>query len=385
MRLDKSFSFCNPTAIVFGVGKLAELPKIVAGERVCLVTTAGFTRRGMTEKLKSLFGARLVSIIDTIDPNPDLDALDIIIAKVRESKPDAVLALGGGSAMDSGKVIAKAVTAPENWTLATHFRGGNAVHGEKPLPCYAVATTSGTGAEVTPFATVWDGKTNSKYSLASHDMFPAVAVLDPELTLDMPKEITLSTGLDAISQALESVWNHSCNEITLGWAINSLRLSLRSLVTASNEPDNIEARSDMAQASLLAGLCISHTRTALAHSISYPLTAHYGLPHGFACSFTLPALFDFNKEVDDGRLDFVARALGYNDATALRDKVTAVLTQAEIWTQLTKYVKNPAHILDHVSEMITPNRSGNNLRNVSFSDIKLIIESAITRFSVDCH
>lgn len=381
MKLSTSFSFGNPTTVVFGVGKLAELPKIVAGERVCLVTTAGFTRRGMTDKLRDIFGARLVSVVDTIDPNPDLDALDVIIATVREAKPDAILALGGGSAMDSGKVIAKAVTAPEGWTLASHFRGGAAVHSEKPLACYAVATTSGTGAEVTPFATVWDGTTNTKYSLASQDMFPTAAVLDPELTCDMPKEVTLSTGLDAISQALESVWNRSCNEITLGWAINSLRLSLRSLVKASKEPNDIEARSDMAQASLLAGLCISHTRTALAHSISYPLTAHYGLPHGFACSFTLPALFDFNKEADDGRLDFVASALGYGNAAALRDKVADVLVDAEIWPYVTKYVTDPAGILQHVSEMITPNRSGNNLRNVDFSDIKTIVEESIRRFS----
>lgn len=381
MKLSTSFSFGNPTTIVYGIGKFAELPKIVAGERVCLITTAGFTRRGMTTKLRELFGARLVAVIDTIDPNPDLDALDAIIEKVRAAAPDAIVALGGGSAMDSGKVIAKAVTGPEGWTLASHFRGGAAVHAKKPLPCYAVATTSGTGAEVTPFATVWDGTTNTKYSLASQDMYPAVAVLDPELTLDMPEDVTLSTGLDAISQALESVWNRSCNEITLGWAINSLRLSLRSLVKASKEPDNIEARSDMAQASLLAGLCISHTRTALAHSISYPLTAHYGLPHGFACSFTLPALFDFNREADDGRLDFVASALGYVNASGLRDEVAHVLVDADIWSHVTRYVKDPADILRHVSEMITPNRSGNNLRNVDFSDIRTIVEESIRRFS----
>ncbi len=381
MKLSASFTFANPTAIHFGVGKLAGLPKIVKGERVCHGKTAGFTRRGMTEALTDLFGSRLACVIDTISPNPDLDDLDAIIVKVRDARPDAILALGGGSAIDSGKVIAKGVTAPEGWTLAAHFRNGAAVHGEKPLPCYAVATTSGTGAEVTPFATVWDGSTNTKYSLASQDMFPAAAILDPELTRDMPREVTLSTGLDAISQALESVWNRACNEITLGWAINSLRLSLRSLAIAGREPDNIAARSDMAQASLLAGLCISHTRTALAHSISYPLTAHFGLPHGFACSFTLPALFDFNREVDDGRLDFVANALGLTDATALRDAVAAVLVEADIWPYLTKYIGNATDILEHVPEMITPNRSGNNLRNVDFPDVRSIVEASIKRFS----
>lgn len=379
MKLSSSFSFNNPTRIIFGVGQLAALPQHVTAERICLITTAGFTRRGVTAKLQEMLGERLVCIIDTIEPNPDLDMLDQIIEQVRIQRPDAILALGGGSAVDSGKIIAKGVTAHEGWSLSEHFRNSAPVHSNAPLPCFVVPTTSGTGAEVTPFATVWDGTTNTKYSLASADMFPTAAILDPEMTVDMPREVTLSTGLDAISQALESVWNKSCNHITLGWAINSLQLSLDALIKAADEPTNIAARTDMAQASLLAGLCISHTRTALAHSISYPLTAHYGLPHGFACSFTLPALFDFNKDVDDGRLDFIASALGYGDAKGLRDKVESVLAAADIWNYVMAYVKTPENISKHVTEMITPNRSGNNLRNVDFPDIEKILRSAIQR------
>ena len=380
MKLSDNFSFGNPTRIIFGAGKIAELGSIVVGQRICLVTSAGFTRRGLTQRLRNALGDRLVHVVDTIDPNPDLDRLDAIIRDVRAAGPDVILGLGGGSAMDSGKVIAKAVSAPEGWTLALHFRDGQPVHKNAPLPCYVVPTTSGTGAEVTPFATVWDETTNTKYSLANADMFPVAAILDPELTVDMPREVTLATGLDAISQALESVWNRSCNAITFGWAISSLRLSLNALITAGNRPDDLQARSDMAQASLLAGLCISHTRTALAHSMSYPITAHYGLPHGFACSFTLPALFDFNIEVDDGRLDALARALGYEDAQALKLVVVQILTDADIGAYFTKYVETPTDILKHVSEMITPNRSGNNMRNVDFPDIELIVRNTLANY-----
>lgn len=380
MKLSDNFSFGNPTRIIFGAGKIAELGSIVVGQRICLVTSAGFTRRGLTQRLRNALGDRLVHVVDTIDPNPDLDRLDAIIRDVRAAGPDVILGLGGGSAMDSGKVIAKAVSAPEGWTLALHFRDGQPVHKNAPLPCYVVPTTSGTGAEVTPFATVWDETTNTKYSLANADMFPVAAILDPELTVDMPREVTLATGLDAISQALESVWNRSCNAITFGWAISSLRLSLNALITAGNRPDDLQARSDMAQASLLAGLCISHTRTALAHSMSYPITAHYGLPHGFACSFTLPALFDFNIEVDDGRLDALARALGYEDAQALKLVVAQILTDADIGAYFTKYVETPTDILKHVSEMITPNRSGNNMRNVDFPDIELIVRNTLANY-----
>jgi Alcohol dehydrogenase, class IV len=380
MRLSENFSFGNPTRIVFGNGKVAELASVVAAQKVCLVTSGGFTRRGMTQRLRDMFGDRLVHVVDTIEPNPDLDRLDAIISEIRAVGPDVILGLGGGSAMDSAKVIAKAVTAPEGWSLATHFRQSQPMHKNAPLPSYVVPTTSGTGAEVTPFATVWDGTTNTKYSLANDDMYPVAAILDPELTVDMPREVTLSTGLDAVSQALESVWNRSCNAITFGWAISSLRLSLRALIKAANEPNDLQARSDMAQASLLAGLCISHTRTALAHSMSYPITAHYDLPHGFACSFTLPALFDFNIEVDDGRLDALGQALGYKGAEELKNVVAGLLQQADIRRYVTARVADPMDILKHVREMITPNRSGNNMRDVSYDDIEVIIRNTLRKY-----
>jgi phosphonate metabolism-associated iron-containing alcohol dehydrogenase len=380
MNLSEKYSFSNPTRIVFGIGRVAELATIVSAKRVCLVTSAGFTKRGMTQRLHGMFGERLVHVVDTIDPNPNLDSLDTVIRDVREVRPDVVVALGGGSAMDSGKVIAKTVSAPEGWTLAVHFRGGRPIHNNSPLPCYVLPTTSGTGAEVTPFATVWDQTTNTKYSLANDDMFPVAAIVDPQLTVGMPREVTLSTGLDAISQALESVWNRSCNAITFGWAISSLRLSLKALLPAANTPEDLKARSDMAQASLLAGLCISHTRTALAHSMSYPITAHYGMPHGFACSFTLPALFDFNIEVDDGRLAALANALGYADAQALKIVLVQLLADAKIGNYFRKYLSTPIDILKHVSEMITPNRSENNMRRVDLPDIERIVRDTFGKY-----
>jgi alcohol dehydrogenase len=380
MKLAASYTFANPTRIHFGAGKVAEMAGLVRESRICLVTSAGFTRRGLTARLQGMFGERLAHIVDTIDPNPDLDYLDRIILEIRALGPDAILGIGGGSAMDSAKVIAKAATAPQGWSLAQHFRKGAALHAGAPLPCYVMPTTSGTGAEVTPFATVWDGTTDTKYSLAGPDMFPTAAVLDPELTLDMPREVTLSTGLDAVSQAIESVWNKSCNHITFAWAVRSLRLSLHALPRVAEAPGDLAARSDMAQASLLAGLCISHTRTALAHSISYPLTAHHEFPHGFACSFTLPALFDFNSAADDGRLAALAQALGGADAAALRDRVAALLRMAEMESYFRKYVRDPANVFKHVREMITPNRADNNMRSVDYSDIEQILRDTFGKY-----
>ena len=319
-----------PTRVIFGADQIKNISSIIPEDNLTIITTPGFTKRGLTKQIVDFLKGKRILIVDSIESNPTLELLETIIQKVTVENTSAVLAIGGGSALDSGKVIAKCVTAPDGWSLSDHLREEVSIHSRPPLPLYTIPTTSGTGAEVTPFATVWDDKNNKKYSLTTPDMFPSVAIVDPLLTLGMPEELTISTGLDAISQALESIWNKSCNPITLSWAISSLQLSLPSLADTVTYPDNIELRCNMSQASLLAGMAISHTRTALAHSMSYPLTSHYGLPHGIACSFMLPALIDFNKKVDHPPLKRTAEALGYQNIDQLKDGIVKLLIEIDL-------------------------------------------------------
>src|SRR5690606_27378339 len=209
--------------------------------------------------------------------------------------PQALIALGGGSTIDSAKALARLLTRPAGTSLADLFVA-EPLPGrvQAALPLVAIPTTSGTGAEVTPFGTVWDYDAHQKRSVVGDDLYPRLALLDPALTLGLPKDVTISSGLDAISHALESTWNRNASPASLGLVTKSLQLSLPALPRAVEEPENLDARADMMQASALAGIAISQTRTALAHAISYPLTARFGLPHGIACSFTLPALLAFN-------------------------------------------------------------------------------------------
>lgn len=141
---------------------------------------------------------------------------------------------------------------------------------------------------MTCWATVWDGAAGKKYSLARETLYPSHALVDPELTHGMPRGLTVSTGLDAFSHALESLWNRNANPVSADFAVAAARGILATLPALAADLDNADLRQAMARAALQAGLAFSNTKTAIAHNISYPVTLNHGVAHGLACSFTLP-------------------------------------------------------------------------------------------------
>ena len=210
----------------------------------------------------------------------------------------------------------------------------------------AVPTTSGSGSEVTPFATIWDFKNKKKYSLCSKLIRPKQAILDYKLTMYLPKEITLYTGLDSISHCFESIWNKNANKKTISIATYSLKIALDALPKIMKNLENFEARRNMQISSCLAGIAISTTKTALAHSISYAFTTNYKVPHGLACSFTLPEILLFNSEKDDGRLLNLAKNLGFENSLFLYKKFNQFLEDLNIFGILSKFSSNFNEIKD---------------------------------------
>jgi alcohol dehydrogenase len=315
-----------------------------------------------------------VGIVDCVTPNPTLYALDALAASHRSAHYDGIIALGGGSALDTGKVLAVLLGASAEFSLERHFRSAQSFPKHPPLPVIAIPTTSGTGSEVTPFATVWDERTHTKYSLSAESMFPTVALLDPELTHDLPWEITFPTGLDALCQAMESLWNRNSNPITVSYALRGAALAWEALQRGRDLMQSPPVRSELMEASLLAGLAISHTRTALCHSISYPLTSRFGLEHGSACAVTMPAVLSFNIPSDNGNLTLLARRLVDNEPTALVTALVQLLAKLGIQARVRDTVGSFERALAHVDEMFTPNRVGNNLRTAGKQDIIEILQ-----------
>lgn len=283
----------NPVRIV--CAPLETLAQHVTAHHVLLVTTPGFVKRGVVQRVKDVLVARQVTVWDGVKPNPDLQDLDAATASLRTLDIGCVVGLGGGSALDAAKVLATTIASPAEPTLREVFRNKAVTEWAPRLPLVAVPTTSGTGAEVTPFATVWDHEKHKKHSLSGDFVYPDVALLDATLTLTLGEEDTLYPALDAISHALESLWNKNCTPVSRAFAFQALALSNEALPLVMKEHHNLRARQDLQHASVLAGLAISQTRTAIAHSISYDLTLKYGVPHGLACSFTLVSLLEKNQ------------------------------------------------------------------------------------------
>ena len=282
-----AWKFGNPVQVEFGVDSFAKLPELIGKRRYALITYGEPIFGELARQLEESVGAPALVVRD-VAPNPDYRLLADQTSRFAElkSQPDVIVALGGGSVIDSAKVF-----AASGGDFKKVIRYLESQQGEELLsaiPIIAVPTTAGTGSEVTCWATVWDEANEKKYSLARPNLYPTYAVIDPRLMLGKPRSLTISTGLDALSHALESLWNVNNNPVSANHAVSSARHVLDVLPKLVKDLGDIELRSRMAMAALFAGLAFSNTKTAIAHSMSYPITLRHGVPHGIACSFSLP-------------------------------------------------------------------------------------------------
>ncbi|TWI66072.1 alcohol dehydrogenase [Desulfobotulus alkaliphilus] len=383
MNHDSKWEFHAPVRIYSRL----EFPEDLKGHlKPCptlFITTPGSTQRGITRSVENLFSENKIPymLLDTAASNPSFTDLKEICEGIRDFRPGHILALGGGSAMDLGKILSwlLAETAPSPGETLEMLSTGTKLPELSPIPLTACPTTAGTGSEVTPFATLWDMDRKKKYSLASDNLHPEKALLFPGLSCSLPWKTTLSTGLDALSQCLESVWNVHCSTVSLALAAEGISLVLESLPPLKNDPGNTLLRTKMLEASLLSGLCIASTRTAMAHAISYPLTAHLGTPHGIACSFTLPELWAFNLGADDGRMADLARRLG-EEPDVFSEKIFLFMEGLGFRDHFRETVSDISQILDLAHEMHTPGRSDNNLRQPEGSEHETLLKKAALRW-----
>lgn len=283
------WQYHNPVAVHFGAGVLDTLPALLRGRKASIVTFPEAEGVGLLPRLRKLIGTQLVGAIDRTQPNPDVDGLDALYKTFwqEQAESEVIVAVGGGSALDTAKALMVGTESGEFDALVTLLATGKPFSPHRVKTLIAVPTTSGTGSEVTGWATVWNRAAGKKYSLHLPETWPEAAIVDPELTLSLPAGPTLAAGLDALSHSLESIWNINANPVSDGHAINGARLVLSTLPALMTNLGDIVLRRRMSLAALTAGLAFSNTRTALAHSISYDMTIHHGLPHGIACSFTL--------------------------------------------------------------------------------------------------
>lgn len=334
---------------------------------VLVVTTEFFEQSEYITQLKRKYSDRLHEPLIIADPNPDVEIISDCVANFQHQPPGLVIAVGGGSAIDFAKAIVGFASSSVKKSIRKILVDKSPLTLKtKPIPLIAIPTTSGTGAEVTQFATIWDKKNARKLSLESEIIRPTWVILDPSLTVSMPSELTLFTGLDTISHGVESLWNRNARETSRVYSIKSLELGISALETLRSNPLDIEARAKMQLASSLAGFGISITRTAIAHSISYPLTAHFGIPHGLACSFTIPAIFDLVVSVENRSFELpeiFLEAVDFVRNSNLADYILNFATRNQM--------------LNKLDEMYLPERADNFMWSLTKSDVKKILDRSL--------
>jgi len=372
-------AFHCSTRVVQGQDFAQALVPLLAGRAWALVTSHGWRARGAPQRLEAHCGAPAVVLAEVASHPTVADVLALARAL---PEVDTVVALGGGSVLDTAKaLVTLQALGDQPEALWSHLRERAPLPAAlAPRPLIAVPTTSGTGSEVTPWATLW--AEGAKYSLSHPSLLPTHAVLDAALCMSAPYTVTLTSGLDALSHALEAVWNRHHSPLVDALATEAIRLLWRALAPALAQPQVFHWRQELQTASLLAGLAMGTTQTALAHSISYPFTARFGVPHGLACSFTLAEVARYNAVTHPTRLVPIAAGLG----CALGD-VPEVLEQGlaalGLGTELARYVTPDA--ADTLGEsVVTVARAGNNVRPVDAPVARQLARTALERLRPAC-
>jgi len=379
------YTYFMPTRVECGNGisnKTGEMISELGINRVLIVTDKGIRSANLLDGIeKSLQAVHLeYEIYDEIEPNPSDDTIHKGTNYLKQYKSEAVLAVGGGSSIDTAKGIAAMATNPGH---IFDYEGVGKIK-IPPLPIIAIPTTAGTGSEVTASTVVTNKKTLFKLAVISPKLFPSLAILDPALTLHLPQGITAATGMDALTHAIESYTSKSANPVSQGFAIQAIKMIGEHLPKTYFVGTDIESREKMLVGSMIAGVAFSQSLLGNVHAISHTFGGVFNIPHGIANAALLPFVMKYNLPACAVQYKDIAIALGA-DVSGLSTQLAAEKA-IDIVIQMNRSMNIPLNIkdlgvsLDHLPKLVTDSmRSGNVLRNprlTNAADIQLIIEKA---------
>jgi alcohol dehydrogenase class IV len=320
-----AFEFATAGRIVAGAGRSAELPGLLAGlgSRVLVCIGANPARHAGL-----LAGLGMPAAVFAVAGEPTVDLARAGIAAAREHGADVVVAIGGGSVIDTGKAVAMLLANGGDPLDYLEVVGSGRKITQPAVPCVAVPTTAGTGAEVTANAVLAAPAHGVKASLRSPLMIPRVALVDPELTVSCPPPVTAASGMDALTQCLEPYVSVRANPLTDGLAREGLRRAAAGLRTAFADGSDLTARTDMAMCSLLGGMALANAKLGAVHGIAGVIGGTADVPHGVACAALLTPVIEANvRALRSGpaghpaldRYTEVARTLTGNPAASVED------------------------------------------------------------------
>lgn len=305
------FMFGIPSFVHFGPGaarKAGEIAKGFGASKVFFVTDKGVKAAGLTEPVLESLRAAGLEVREYADvlPNPPDTNVAEAADLAQQFQSDVIVALGGGSAIDCAKAVNILLTNPGP---INHYDGLNQV--KNPVkPLVAIPTTAGTASEVTGFTIITDTQRQKKMVIGGQFVGATMALVDPEMTVGMPPAITASTGMDALTHAIEAYLSKNAMIPTDLFALKAIELIMPNLPVATRDGKNMEARSNMLLGCMLAGFAFNSAVLGLVHSIAHPLSVHCGLPHGVANAACLPHVMEYNAPAAGQRMKDIAGAMG---------------------------------------------------------------------------
>ena len=331
-----SYDFIAPQKIVFGWGRRREVGVLgrLLGRRAFLVS-------GLPEEIGKPYLAEIGDALRAegvelfplakILHEPEVEDVDRTAEQLRHHKPangDFMLAIGGGAAIDLTKAVGAMATNDQSPTIKDYLEnvGRDLKIINAPLPVLAMPTTAGTGAEATKNAVISSYDPPFKKSLRDDRIMPRIVLVDPELTVSVPREVTAASGMDAITQLFESYISRKAKPIPQALAMQGLKMAIPAIVEAVENPNSRPAREAMSHAALLSGMALANSGLGMAHGVAPALGIHCRVPHGTACALMLPVALKVNSEVCADELARLCHMLfGHNTATSRQDAVVDVL------------------------------------------------------------
>lgn len=382
------FEFATAARIVFGAGSVREVASAAAalGRRALVVT--GNSAGRAAPLIQDLEASGVSSVHFAVPGEPTVELIRNGARDARERRCDLVIAIGGGSALDAGKALAALLTNPGDPLDYLEVIGRGQPLAHAAAPCIAIPTTAGTGSEVTRNAVLGSPEQRVKASLRSADMLPRVAIVDPELTFGLPRALTASTGLDALTQLIEPYVSVRANPMTDTFCVEGLRRASVALPRAWENGSDREARESMSWAALLGGLALANAGLGAVHGFAAPLGGMFPAPHGALCAAVLPHAMKANLDALCARdpqnpvlrrYDEVARLVTGNPHATAPDGVSwiADLCRRLEIPPLRSYGVEPQHIPELVEAARRTSSMKGNPISLTSEELSQIVAAAI--------
>ena len=329
-----NFEFSTAKRILFGLGVSDDIAPAIneMGNKAFMVTGSNISRA--LPFIKRIEGLGVKVITFSVSGEPTIETILAAVQAAKENKCDVVIGIGGGSVIDTGKAIAALLTNSGDLEDYLEVIGKGKQIQNASAPYIAVPTTSGTGAEVTQNAVIGSLKHNVKVSMRSPLMLPSLSVVDPLLTLSVPKVITATTGLDSLTQLIEPFVSHKSNPLTDGLCREGMMRAARSLKKAYQHGDNAEAREDMSLASLFGGMALANAKLGAVHGFAGPIGGMFSAPHGAICAKLLPPVIETNVQALKERSPASPTLAKFDEvARILTNSSDVKASDAVIWIQ----------------------------------------------------